>query len=100
MLIIVPKCVDPVTKSTEDVIVCTIRVCAVIVPVEVNDPLCNIEPVIVWVPINVFEPVVAKLLVLAFKDDVYESIEALKAFIEALTAYKDAVAEFNEEVAL
>jgi hypothetical protein len=32
----VPKCVDPVTISTEAVIVCTIKVCAVNVPLTVK----------------------------------------------------------------
>ena len=41
-----PNLVDPVTKSTDDVIVWTISVCAVIVPVEVRLPLTFVLPVI------------------------------------------------------
>ena len=61
---------EPVIYSCEAVIVWIINVWAVIVPVDTKLPLWFIEPVIVWVPINTLEPVVAKLLVLAFKDDV------------------------------
>ena len=53
-----------------------------------------------WLPLKLFEPVVAKLPVLLFNEAVYDNILALKAFIEALAAYNDAVAKFNEAVAL
>jgi hypothetical protein len=55
----VPNLVDPVTKSTDDVIVCTISVCAVIVPDEVilpttfKEPVMPVEPVI----LNILLPV-------------------------------------------
>ena len=45
------------------------------------------DPVMIWLPLKLFEPVVAKLPVLLFNEAVYDNIEALKAFIEALAAY-------------
>ena len=80
----------------------------------------------VWLPTNVFEPVVAKLLVLLFKEEVYDSkapkrvealpvnvntleenefndavcanIEALNEFIDAVCASIEAVNAVNEAV--
>ena len=46
----------------------------------------NNEPVITWVPKNVFEPVVAKVAFRAFWDAVKELIEELKALKDAVVA--------------
>ena len=47
-----PNLVDPVTNSTDDVIVCTTNLCAVIVPVDVMSPSTIIEPVWKYEPVN------------------------------------------------
>ena len=44
MLSSVPNLVEPVTKSVDDVIVCTISVCALIVLVTVKDPVIMALP--------------------------------------------------------
>jgi hypothetical protein len=65
-----PNIVDPVTYSVLEVIICTLSVWAVIVFVTVN------EPVIVWLPLNLFEPVVANepLSIVALR--AYEAVKA------------------------
>jgi hypothetical protein len=50
---------EPLEYIIEEVTVCTLIVCAIIVPVVVKLPLCKTDPVIVCVPTNVLEPVVA-----------------------------------------
>ena len=79
LAVIVPKRVEPVTKSTLEVIVWTINVCAVIEPVTIKLLF------IVWTPSNVLLPVVAYL-------PFNTSWDAVNAFIEALAAYNEAVA--------
>ena len=96
---IVPNLVEPVTKSWDDVIVWTIKVCAVIVPGVTILPDIFKEPVIVCVPLNVLLPVVAKEDVLAFKDDVYASNVPTRVFKDAVVVYNDEVAAFNELIA-
>ena len=66
----VPNLVEPVTKSSDDVMVCITNVWAVIVSVTNILPLTLIEPVTLWKPTKEFEPVVAKVLFIAFWDDV------------------------------
>ena len=90
-----PKIFDPLEYTILEVTVCTFIVCAIIVPVVVKLPDCNTEPEIVWVPIKVFEPVVAKLLVLLFKDDVYVNTLALNEFSDDVNKFWDAVNEFT-----
>ena len=54
-------------------------------------PLTLKEPVIVWSPLNMFEPVVAKMPFEFFWDAVKAFIEALNRFNDAVAACKDAV---------
>ena len=89
---IVPNLVDPVTKSTDDVIVCTTSVWAVIVSVTVKLPVILTEPVIFWLPIKEFELVVAKVLFIAFWDDVYDKKLLDNVLIDPLN---EAVAVFS-----
>ena len=56
---IVPKWVEPVTKSTLEVIVWTTNVCAVSVPGVVIEPVTTNEPLTTWLPTKLLEPVVA-----------------------------------------
>jgi hypothetical protein len=49
-----PNTLDPLEYTIEDVICCTFNVWATTCPVTVK------EPVIIWLPLNWFEPVVAK----------------------------------------
>jgi hypothetical protein len=75
-----PKRVEPVMKLTDDVIVCTTSVCAVIVPVEVIEPVMLREPVIVVLPLTskvelaVVLPIPTLPLTVAKKDDVFTVI--------------------------
>ena len=62
-----PNLFEPLEKTTLDVTVCTTSVCAVNVPVDVNEPDKNTDPVIFWFPLKLFDPVVAKDPVLLFK---------------------------------
>ena len=45
----------------------------------------------VWLPLNVLLPVVAKLLVLLFKDDVYASNVPTLVFNDDVVVYIDAI---------
>ena len=76
LAVIVPKWVEPVTKSTLEVIVWTINVCAVIEPVTIKLLF------IVWTPSNVLLPVVANLPFNTSWDAVNEFIELVNPWNE------------------
>jgi hypothetical protein len=85
-------------KFCDEVTTCTTNVCAVIVPLEFILPEMLSEPVMVWLPINVLLPVVAKLLVLAFIDDVNEYNEPVALFTELLKLNNELVAPYKDDI--
>ena len=59
--------------------------------VEVIEPDVVKEPLTTWLPTNVFEPVVAKLLVLLFKEAVYASNVPTRVFKDDVVVYIEAI---------
>jgi hypothetical protein len=92
-----PNLVDPVTKSTDEVIVCTTNVCAVnvflTVKASADEAVCACIVNEALVALNAYEDVVAF--------NAYEALVALNAYdaVVALTAYEALVAlEANDAV--